>query len=184
LDFGIAKLKAPVSTPDGRTVTTPLRTLAETVMGTAGYMAPEQVRGVPADERAVIFALGAILFEMLTGSRAFDRPSQVETLNAILHDDPPPLDGTVAVVPPTVERMVRRCIEKEPDARFQSARDLAFALDNSVGTATATTTPVSAPPTHRALRVREATTFALAAAIIAGLGVWRFSPRAVPGTLP
>ena len=73
LDFGIAKLKAPVPTPDGRTVTTPLRTLAETVMGTAGYMAPEQVRGLPADERADIFALGAILFEMLTGRRAFDR---------------------------------------------------------------------------------------------------------------
>src|SRR6185503_18311159 len=144
LDFGIAKLKAPVPTPDGRTVTTPLRTLAETVMGTAGYMAPEQVRGLPADERADIFALGAILFEMLTGSRAFDRPSQVETLNAILHDDLPPFEGTAALLPPTVERIVRRCVEKDPDARFQSARDLAFALDNSVGTATATTTGVSA----------------------------------------
>ena len=180
LDFGIAKLKAPVPTPDGRTVTTPLRTLAETVMGTAGYMAPEQVRGLPADERADIFALGAILFEMLTGRRAFDRPSQVETLNAILHDDPPPLEGTAALVPPAVERIVRRCVEKEPDARFQSARDLAFALDNSVGTATATTTAVSAPLTRRVLRVREATTFALAAAIIAGLAVWAFTPRAVP----
>ena len=121
-------------------------------MGTAGYMAPEQVRGLPADERADIFALGAILFEMLTGRRAFDRPSQVETLNAILHDDPPPLEGTAALVPPAVERIVRRCIEKEPDARFQSARDLAFALDNSVGTATATATVVSAPLTRRVLR--------------------------------
>jgi serine/threonine protein kinase/Tol biopolymer transport system component len=184
LDFGIAKLKAPVPTPDGRTVTTPLRTLAQTVMGTAGYMAPEQVRGLPADERADIFALGAILFEMLTGRRAFDRPSQVETLNAILHDDLPPLEGTAALVPPTVERIVRRCVEKEPDARFQSARDLAFALDNSSGTATATATGVSVPLTRRVVRVREATTFAIAAAIIAGLAVWKFTPRAVPETPP
>ena len=101
-------------------------------MGTAGYMAPEQIRGLPADQRADIFALGAILFEMLTDRRAFDRASHVETLNAILHDDPPPLEGTAVLVPPTVERIVRRCIEKEPDARFQSARDLAFALDNRI----------------------------------------------------
>ena len=94
-------------------------------MGTAGYMAPEQVRGLPADERADLFALGAILFEMLTGRRAFDRDSRIETLNAILHDDPPPLDSTAARrAAHVVERIVQRCLEKDPDARFQSARDL------------------------------------------------------------
>ena len=97
-----------------------------------------------------MFALGAILFEMLTGRRAFDRDSRVETLNAILHDDPPALGGTAAHVPAVVERIVQRCLEKDPDARFQSARDLAFALDNSLGTATSTTTEVS--PAARRVR--------------------------------
>ena len=133
-------------------MTTPLRTSAETVIGTAGYMAPEQVRGLPADERADIFALGAILFEMLTGRRAFDRA--VPRRDA--QRDPARRSAAArghrgANVPPTVERIVRRCVEKEPDARFQSARDLAFALDNSVGTATTTATGVSAPPTRRVL---------------------------------
>src|SRR6478736_1811356 len=129
LDFGIAKLRVRDPILDQRTVTTPLRTAADTMLGTAGYMAPEQVRGEPTDERADLFALGAMLFELLSGRRAFDRASRVETLNAILHDDVPELGAAAASVPVALDRIVRRCLEKDPDARFQSARDLAFALD-------------------------------------------------------
>ena len=134
LDFGIAKLRVRDPHLDQRTATTPLRTAADTMLGTAGYMAPEQIRGEPADERADLFALGAMLFELLTGRRAFDRESRVETLNAILHDDVPALGAAAANVPVALDRIVRRCLEKDPDARFQSARDLAFALDTAADT--------------------------------------------------
>ena len=96
LDFGIAKLRVRDPNLDQRTVTTPQRTAADTMLGTAGYMAPEQIRGEPTDERADLFALGAMLFELLTGRRAFDRESRVETLNAILHDDVPALGAAAA----------------------------------------------------------------------------------------
>ena len=145
LDFGIAKLRVRDPNLDQRTVTTPLRTAADTMLGTAGYMAPEQVRGEPTDERADLFALGAMLFELLTGRRAFDRESRVETLNAILHDDVPALGAAAANVPVALDRIVRRCLEKDPDARFQSARDLAFALDTVTELATPTSTAVALP---------------------------------------
>ena len=134
LDFGIAKLRVRDPNLDQRTVPTPLRTAADTMLGTAGYMAPEQIRGEPTDERADLFALGAMLFELLTGRRAFDRESRVETLNAVLHDDVPALGAAAANVPVALDRIVRRCLEKDPDARFQSARDLAFALDTVADT--------------------------------------------------
>jgi serine/threonine protein kinase len=128
LDFGIAKLRVPEPNGDGHTVATPLRTAPDAMLGTAGYIAPEQIRGHHVDERADLFALGAILFELLTGGRAFDRNSRVETLNAILHDDPPEISVAGAPLPNAVIRIVQRCLEKDPDARFQSARDLAFVL--------------------------------------------------------
>jgi serine/threonine protein kinase len=121
LDFGIAKLRAADPDLDQRTATTPLRTAADTMLGTAGYMAPEQIRGQPTDGRADLFAVGAILFELLTGRRAFDRGSRVETLNAILHDEAP--TPSAAAAPTAIDRIVARCLEKDPDARFQSARD-------------------------------------------------------------
>jgi len=127
LDFGIAKLRTPASEPDAATMASPL-TQPYTVLGSAGYMAPEQVRGLPADERADVFALGAIVFEMLTGRRAFARDSQIETFNAILRDDPPAPSGAQSAGG-SLDRIVRRCLEKDPENRFQSARDLAFALD-------------------------------------------------------
>lgn len=96
------------------------------VMGTVGYMSPEQVRGRPADLRSDIFSLGAILYEMVAGLRAFRGESSVETMNAILKEDPPPIPGNV---PPALERVIRRCLEKAPDERFESARDLSFALE-------------------------------------------------------
>ncbi len=95
-------------------------------VGTPWYMSPEQVRGEHVDHRTDIFALGAILYELLSGMRAFRGDSRVSTMNAVLVADPPDLPETVA---PGLRRLVRRCLEKRPDDRFQSARDLAFALD-------------------------------------------------------
>jgi serine/threonine-protein kinase len=123
LDFGIAKLRP--STTGGTTLSPD--TQPDTVLGTVGYMAPEQIRGLSVDHRADLFVLGAILFELLTGQRAFRGASRVETLNAILHHDP--LDDSVKTqVAAAVEPILRRCLAKDPDSRFQSARDLAFAL--------------------------------------------------------
>ena len=99
------------------------------VMGTAGYMSPEQVRGRPVDHRADIFAFGAILYEMLAGKRAFQRSTSAETMAAILNEDPPGISQIVQSTPPGLQRVVHRCLEKNPEQRFQSASDLAFALE-------------------------------------------------------
>ena len=97
------------------------------MLGTAGYMAPEQVRGEAADHRADIFAFGAVFYEMLSGHRAFGGDSSVERMTAILKHDPPAL--VAGAVPPHLDRVVHRCLEKSPAQRFQSARDIAFALE-------------------------------------------------------
>src|SRR5947209_80381 len=99
------------------------------VLGTVGYMSPEQVRGEQVDRRSDIFAFGAILYEMLTGNRAFKRDSSIETLSAILKEEPKELIELNPNVPPPLERLVRRCLEKDRDVRFQSARELAFNLE-------------------------------------------------------
>ncbi len=127
LDFGIAKLSSATS-GEG-----PAFQMAATepgmVMGTVGYMSPEQVRGEIVDARSDIFSFGAILYEMLTGARAFKRNSSIETLSAILKEEPPDLSETHTNIPQSLERLVRRCLEKDRDVRFQSARDLAFNLE-------------------------------------------------------
>ena len=123
LDFGIAKLAIDDAARDG------LSTLTGVVLGTAGYLAPEQIRGAEVDGRADLFALGAILFEMLTGRRAFAREHTVDTLHAILHDAPPDALEERRDVPPALAAVVRRLLEKAPDARFQSAGDLVSALE-------------------------------------------------------
>jgi eukaryotic-like serine/threonine-protein kinase len=135
LDFGLAKLthldvdeSAFTNLP-----TTPAHTDPGIVLGTAGYMSPEQVRGRPADHRSDLFTFGAILYEMLTGARAFKRESAVETMNAILKEDPPEVSTTGARLPPGLDRIVRHCMEKNPEERFQSARDLAFDLQSLSG---------------------------------------------------
>ncbi len=98
-------------------------------MGTVGYMSPEQVRGEVADHRSDIFAFGAILYEMLSGKRAFQGNSAVETMNAILQEEPPPLAEIDSSILPGLERVVRHCLEKNPERRYQSAQDLAFNLE-------------------------------------------------------
>ena len=129
LDFGLAKLMQRQPDPDGIGPTQTKGTDPGMVMGTVGYMSPEQVRGKPADHHADIFAFGAILYEMLTDKRAFQRSTSAETMTAILNDDPPGISQIVQTAPPGLQRVVHRCLEKNPEQRFQSASDLAFALE-------------------------------------------------------
>lgn len=131
LDFGLAKLTQPDAGLAGASAlpTTPPNTQAGMMLGTLGYMSPEQVRGVPADHRADIFAFGLVLYEMLSGQRAFQRETGVETMTAILKEDPAELPLAERHIPPALERIVERCLEKNPVARFQSAADLGFALE-------------------------------------------------------
>jgi serine/threonine protein kinase len=129
LDFGLAKLTQPADGFDQGSPTLGSATEPGMVMGTVGYMAPEQVRGQAADHRADIFAFGAILYEMLAGKRAFQKPTSPETMTAILNEDPPGISQVVPNLPPALQRVVHRCLEKNPEQRFQSASDMAFALD-------------------------------------------------------
>ncbi|MGA9902873.1 MAG: protein kinase [Terriglobales bacterium] len=156
LDFGLAKLAQKLGAElDEVTLTSAhfasSHTAAGVVMGTASYMAPEQVRGEAADPRTDIFAFGAVLYEMLYGVRAFRRNTAAETMTAVLKDDPQELSSSARQVSPTLERIVRRCLEKSPDQRFQSARDLSFALsafsgsETSSAARTATATPRRVP---------------------------------------
>src|SRR5260221_7187478 len=144
LDFGLAKLvEKPGAAPSEVTLTSS-HTAAGVVMGTASYMAPEQVRGEPADPRTDIFAFGAVLYEMLSGARAFRRATAVETMTAVLKEDPPELADPVRSVSPALDRIVRRCLEKSPEQRFQSARDLSFALSALSGTEASRAAPAAA----------------------------------------
>jgi len=132
LDFGLAKLKVPLRI--GQESTT-LAFLSEpgTVVGTVGYMSPEQVQGEVLDGRSDLFCLGIILWEMLTGRRPFQGNSSIELMHAILKEDPPELDAALKV-PPELERIIQSCLAKEQEGRFHSAHDLAFALESAVGT--------------------------------------------------
>ena len=121
-----------------------------TVMGTAGYMSPEQVRGQPADQRSDIFSLGSILFEMLTGERAFRGDSAAETMAAIAQKDPPEVSGVEAALAPGLDRIVRHCLEKSPSERFQSASDLAFDLESAAGRSSSPERRRSRPRLHGA----------------------------------
>jgi eukaryotic-like serine/threonine-protein kinase len=130
LDFGLAKLARPEGGLATDAATLASQTEPGVVMGTVGYMSPEQVRGQNADHRSDLFSFGAILYEMLSGKRAFHGDTSVETMSAILKQDAPELTETNRMVPPALERIVRHCLEKNPEERFQSARDVAFNLTN------------------------------------------------------
>ncbi len=170
LDFGLARQGPLVAAGDeSRSPTQSRHTDPGTVLGTAGYMSPEQVRGRPVDHRSDIFSFGCIFFEMLTGRRAFRRESGVETMNAILKDDPldePTASGTV---PPALERILRHCLEKSPDERFQSARDLAFDLASVTGSSSSGRAAVVGPTSRRAPRALAGVAALLAAV---GVGYW------------
>ena len=137
LDFGLAKLTAAVNGVESQTEvpTRKVNTDPGTVMGTMGYISPEQLKGKHVDHRSDIFSFGAILYEMLSGKRAFRGDSMAETMSAILREDPPDLSETNKTVSPALERVVRHCLEKNPVERFHSARDLAFAIESLSGSA-------------------------------------------------
>ncbi len=137
LDFGLAKLTAAIdgNQPQTDVPTRKVNTDPGTVMGTMGYMSPEQLKGQHIDHRSDIFSFGAILYEMLSGKRAFRGDSNAETISAILREDPPDLSETNKTVSPALERVVRHCLEKNPAERFHSARDLAFAIESLSGSA-------------------------------------------------
>ena len=176
LDFGLAKLTRPetVSGPGTQAPTVTHGTEPGVVMGTAGYMSPEQVRGEAADQRSDIFSLGAVLYEMLTGNRAFRGGSAVETLNAILKDDPAELSQTGREVSPALERIIRRCLEKSREERFQSAGDLAFALGE------ATSAAASSPATAGVVTPK---TMPVSRLLVVGIGVVALLAALVAGNL-
>jgi serine/threonine protein kinase/tetratricopeptide (TPR) repeat protein len=128
LDFGLAKSVGIPEAGPGITALETLGTAAGIVLGTVGYMSPEQLRGEPAGPQADIFAAGVILYEMIAGKNPFRRPTAAEMMVALLREEAPPLSDSVRSVPPELEEVVAHCLEKHPGARFQTARDLAFAL--------------------------------------------------------
>ena len=153
LDFGLAKLTRPeAGDASGDAPTQQVGTDAGTVMGTVAYMSPEQVRGKPADPRSDIFAFGAILYEMLSGKRAFHGDSPADTMSAILKEDPSELAETNRNVSLALERIVRHCLEKSPAERFQSARDVVFNLEALTDISTSSRGSVRAIPEEAATR--------------------------------
>ena len=128
LDFGLARVDAPPGADSDTSPFVAARTDAGSVMGTVGYMSPEQVRGRTADARSDIFSFGCVLYEMVSLRRAFQRETAAETLTAILHDDPPAISGSNAALPADLERLIRNCLAKGLDERPRSARDLCLAL--------------------------------------------------------
>jgi Tol biopolymer transport system component len=181
LDFGLAKLlqREGAESEGGETRTS--GTEPGTILGTVGYMSPEQVRGQQLDHRSDIFSFGAILYEMLTGERAFQGDSPVETMSAILKHEPKGLSQHSASIPPAITRVLAHCLEKEPSERFQSARDIAFHLESvsDIGSGPVRV-PVSAPQ-WRARWVPLALVASLALA--AGFGVGRSRTTVAPAPL-
>jgi serine/threonine protein kinase len=154
LDFGIAKLDCVISPANG--AFTAEITGTGSIIGSPGYMAPEQVAGRPADARSDIFALGVLLYEMLSGLRAFRSSSPIETMSATLKEQPPDLPGAI---PAPIQRITRRCLEKEANQRFQSASDVGFALaaflDESVNSAPAIAAKYRISPKSLSFRERR-----------------------------
>ena len=147
LDFGLATEPARESGDDPTELA---QTERGAVVGTVGYMSPEQVRGERTDARSDIFSFGCVLYEMLAARRAFASTSRFETLDAVLKEHPPDLTSLRSDVSPSLNRVVRRCLEKAPESRFQSARDLVFALENLTPGSEPTPAPSTAVPVRRA----------------------------------
>jgi eukaryotic-like serine/threonine-protein kinase len=157
LDFGLAKLTMPEPGATGLSAQATLDSVTGrgVLLGTLGYMSPEQCRGVTIDARSDIFSFGAVHYEMISGKRAFRGDTTADTISSILKEEPPDFSATGRDVPPLLERIVHHCLEKDPPARFQSARDIAFALESlssfssTAGAAGATSTPAIAAPASR-----------------------------------
>ena len=174
LDFGLAKLVRPEENHEGTVTLTSPATLPGMVMGTVGYMSPEQVRGEPSDPRSDIFSFGAVLYEMLTGKRAFKRETSAETMTAILREEPSALNNTDSQGPLALQRILLRCLEKSVERRFQSASDLAFAIESLGGTSTAKSVPRPRPR-------RAWLAWVIAAVLLMGTAIWEIvRPAAAP----
>jgi serine/threonine protein kinase/Tol biopolymer transport system component len=164
LDFGLAS----AASDEDSVPTRVHHTLPGTVLGTAGYMSPEQVRGRTLDHRSDIFSLGAVLHEMLTGERAFSGESAADVMSAVLHQDPMPGRAGQAPIPPLLEHIVRRCLEKNPEQRFQSALDLAFVLEDVAGVSRITSAQTAVePPSAPRRRIPRGLILAAGAVLIA-----------------
>ena len=181
LDFGLAKLTEPAAALNATTQETwLLKTVSGVVFGTAGYMSPEQVRGQPVDHRTDIFAFGCVLYEMLSGRRAFKGNTAAETMSAILNEEPEPPSSSNASVPRVLDRITQRCLEKQPGLRFQSAKDIGFAIDAVSGLsggdpASASTPALAAPDKGRRWMGVLATSAVALLALGAAVGRFSFS---------
>ncbi len=176
LDFGLARVESPAEGPAQVTSapTTPASTEPGLVMGTAGYISPEQIRGQPADARSDIFAFGAVLYEMLSGERAFAQATTGESLAAVLRDQPPEPSRNAPEVSPALDRLVARCLEKNPGERFQSARDLAYALRETISGSAAF--PVTGARPEASRPVRRRMVIGMAAVLAAFAAGWLLRP--------
>ena len=182
LDFGLARREKTLTAPEetmAQTVTQ--QTMPGTVMGTVGYMSPEQVTGQPGDARSDIFSLGCVLYEMATGSRTFSGRTGAETLSSILRDDPPDPRQATRDLPADVARVILHCLRKEPEQRFQSARDLSFNLKAILAGAAVTAPAIPTAPS-RSLRIPRAAAAGLGVIVVlaAAFGIWKW--REAPGT--
>ena len=181
LDFGLAKLHGvPEGGSDEQSTAT--ATDRGVWLGTPGYVSPEQLRGTGASARSDVFALGAVLYEMLAGQRAFKGASRADTLSAILERDPPPMERPGEPVPLPLERIVRRCLEKDPEDRFQSARDVAFALE-ALSSATGRIPEALLPVPSRSRWLKPTLLGLLVAAASGVAGLW-YGKRAAFRPLP
>ncbi len=174
LDFGLAKLKPPPEALDENVSTQLLATAPGVLVGTVGYMSPEQVRAEDVDHRSDIFAFGAILYEMLSGIRAFRGNSTIEVLHAILKEDFPEIPEQEREIPPAVVRIVRHCLEKSREDRFQSIADVAFNLETlSAGSNSETSAAEKTQPRNRWSRWIPVAAVAAAIALVAAVVIWQ-----------
>ena len=153
LDFGLAHVEES-KTASGQEQTVTFKTEPGVVLGTAGYMSPEQVRGQSADHRTDIFSFGTVLYEMVTGKQTFRKATSAETMTAILNEEPPSISQLTPTAPPGMQRVVHRCLEKNPEQRFQSASDMAFALEALSDSGSASSTGAHARQDGLATRSR------------------------------
>jgi Tol biopolymer transport system component len=180
LDFGLAKLMQREWPLDSNVPTVSLVTEPGVVMGTVGYMSPEQVSGKAADHRADIFAFGAVLYEMVTGKRAFQKATSAETMSAILNEDPDGISQFAPNAPPALQRIIQRCLEKKPEQRFQSASDLAFALEALSDSGGISAAAPATPSRKRQRKWQALVAFGLGLLLAAGFVVWIVANRARP----
>ena len=181
LDFGLAKRVETVNTVEN--VNTEVETSAPkasdgltepgAIMGTVGYMSPEQVRGLAVDQRSDIFSFGAILYELLSGKKAFKRDTAVDSMLAILKEEPPELSGSGRNISPALDHVVKHCLEKDPDDRFQSAHDIAFAISEQSSSPSTSGVQLASPPTER----RKVLIAVAAIVVLAAFGVFLLRRR-------